>query len=77
MSSAALLLGVSSIMTFVRRLPTEFLYGRNDSLTDQKMLFAVLVLYASVALAVETVKVQGSDFVNTVTGARLQIVGVA
>lgn len=37
----------------------------------------LLVLYACVASAVQTVKVQGSDFVNTVTGARLQIIGVA
>ncbi|KAL8824944.1 MAG: hypothetical protein Q9191_004713 [Dirinaria sp. TL-2023a] len=37
----------------------------------------LLALYACVASAVQTVKVQGSDFVNTVTGARLQIIGVA
>lgn len=38
---------------------------------------AFLALYASLTLAVQPIEVQGSDFVNSVTGDRLQIFGVA
>ncbi|KAI9826069.1 MAG: hypothetical protein M1832_000518 [Thelocarpon impressellum] len=38
---------------------------------------AVLALLSAIASAVQPVKVKGSDFVNSVTGARLQIIGVA
>ena len=37
----------------------------------------LLALYASIASAVQPIKVQGSDFVNTVTNNRFQIIGVA
>jgi len=37
----------------------------------------IALLCANVALAVQTLEIRGSDFVNTVTGKRFQIVGVA
>ena len=39
--------------------------------------FALLALCASTAIAVQTLEIKGSDFVNSVTGDRFQIVGVA
>ncbi|EKD14676.1 uncharacterized protein L3040_000199 [Drepanopeziza brunnea f. sp. 'multigermtubi'] len=39
--------------------------------------FAILALLAASAIAVQTIVVKGSDLVNSVTGARFQIVGVA
>ncbi|TVY49662.1 1,3-beta-glucanosyltransferase [Lachnellula occidentalis] len=38
---------------------------------------ALLALCASTALAVQTLEIKGADFVNSVTGNRFQIVGVA
>ncbi|TGO84068.1 hypothetical protein BPOR_0554g00040 [Botrytis porri] len=37
----------------------------------------VLALCATVTLAVQTIEIQGSDFVNSVTGDRFQLLGVA
>ena len=42
-----------------------------------KSLVAALVLCATLASAVQNVKVQGADFINNVTSNRLQIIGVA
>ena len=36
-----------------------------------------MALCASVALAVQTIEIQGSDFVNSVTGDKFQLLGVA
>ncbi|KAI9724038.1 MAG: hypothetical protein M1812_000756 [Candelaria pacifica] len=40
-------------------------------------LFALVALFCSYAVAVQNLRVQGSDFVNNVTNARFQIIGVA
>ncbi|KAA6407684.1 MAG: glycoside hydrolase family 72 [Lasallia pustulata] len=45
--------------------------------TISKTAIALLLLYISIASAVQTIKVQGADFVSTVTNSRLQIIGVA
>lgn len=37
----------------------------------------MLALCATVTLAVQTIEIQGSDFVNSVTGDRFQLLGVA
>ena len=37
----------------------------------------LLASYASVVSAVQSIKVSGSDFVNSATGDRFQIIGVA
>lgn len=37
----------------------------------------MLALYATTTLAVSTIKVEGADLVNSKTGAKFQIVGVA
>ncbi|KAL8735087.1 MAG: hypothetical protein Q9181_002925 [Wetmoreana brouardii] len=42
-----------------------------------KLLFALLAWTVSLVLAVQNVKVQGSDYVNNVTSDRFQIIGVA
>ncbi|KAF8852079.1 glycoside hydrolase family 72 protein [Acephala macrosclerotiorum] len=39
--------------------------------------FTILLLFCATTLAVQTVVIKGSDFVNSVTGDRLQILGVA
>ena len=41
-----------------------------------KAAVALCALYASAALAVNTLKVQGSNFVDTVTNQRFEIIGV-
>ncbi|KAL2044377.1 hypothetical protein N7G274_003082 [Stereocaulon virgatum] len=41
------------------------------------LILAILLLYATFVSAVQNVKVQGADFVNSVTSNRLQIIGVA
>lgn len=41
------------------------------------VLFAAFALYASIALAVQPIKVQGSEFVNSVNNDRFEIIGVA
>ncbi|KUJ23136.1 glycoside hydrolase family 72 protein [Mollisia scopiformis] len=43
----------------------------------QSIQFAILSLFVATTFAVETVVINGSDFVNSVTGNRLQILGVA
>jgi hypothetical protein len=42
-----------------------------------QIYFAVLSLFLATTLAVQTVVIKGSDFVNSVTGDRLQLLGVA
>lgn len=38
---------------------------------------ALLALFLSMSSAVQPVKVQGADFVNSVTNKRFQVIGVA
>lgn len=47
------------------------------SLQSCNTVFRLVALFGAVAAAVQPVKVQGSDFVNSVTNARFQIIGVA
>ena len=42
-----------------------------------KRSLALCVLSAALASAVQPIKVQGADYVNSVTGDRFQIIGVA
>ena len=42
-----------------------------------KILLAVLALFVSVTLAVQSIEIKGADFVNPVTGDRFQLLGVA
>ncbi|MCJ1470591.1 hypothetical protein MMC07_009237 [Pseudocyphellaria aurata] len=46
-------------------------------LSARRFLFAAIVLYNSFASAVQPITVQGSNFVNSVTNDRFQIIGVA
>lgn len=48
-----------------------------DSIQRSPVIFAILALYALVASAVQTLKVEGSNFVNSVNGNQFQIIGVA
>lgn len=43
----------------------------------QNCAVALLALFFSLASAVQPVKVQGADFINSVTNRRIQIIGVA
>ena len=63
---------------------TWFWYGSGQSFdksieltTFQKLVLLSIALLISVAYAVQPIKVQGADFVNSVTNARFQIIGVA
>ena len=47
-----------------------------NSMQRSPIILAILALYAIVASAVQELKVEGSNFVNTVTGDQFQIIGV-
>ena len=48
-----------------------------DSIQRSPVIFAILALHAIIASAVQILKVEGSNFVNSVTGDQFQIIGVA
>lgn len=69
---------MSSVSADLCRLTNSYAYA-NCVLSSQifRTVVALLVLCISIASAVQNIKVQGADFVNTVTVNRFQIIGVA